>query len=98
MSGQCRGVSEVLLMKTYKFDVVLKDLPEVTDDRADALFAAGRDDGTPASCNGLTWVHFEREAPSLGEAICTAVTQVRTAGLTVARIELNPGSEMFQGA
>lgn len=63
-------------MKTYEFDLVLKGLAEVNDDQADALFAAGCDDGTPASCNGLAWVHFDRQAPSLEEAIRTAISQV----------------------
>ena len=35
-------------MKIYAFDVVLKEVPEVTDDQADALFTAGCDDGTSA--------------------------------------------------
>jgi len=38
-------------MKTYEFNVVLKDVSEVTDDQADRLFKAGCDDGTPASCD-----------------------------------------------
>ena len=39
-------------MRTYEFDMVLKDLAEITDEQADALFAAGCDDGTPVSRNG----------------------------------------------
>jgi hypothetical protein len=85
-------------MKTYEFDLVLKDVCEVTDTQADALFAAGCDDGTPASCNGTAWVHFDREAPSLEEAIRSAVMQVRAAGLTVSKIELDVTSAVFQGA
>jgi hypothetical protein len=83
-------------MKTYEFDVVLKDLAEVTDDQADALFAAGCDDGTPACCNGMSWVHFDRQAPSLEEAIRSAVAQVRAAGLAVTKVELDAGSAVFQ--
>jgi hypothetical protein len=62
-------------LKTYDFDVVLKDVSEVSDDQADRLFAAGCDDGTPPSCDGLAWIHFDREASSLEEAIGTAVAQ-----------------------
>jgi hypothetical protein len=85
-------------MTTYEFDVILKDVGEVTDEQADALFAAGCDDGTPASCSGVTWVHFDREAPSLEEAIRSAVTQVRAAGFNVSKIELDAGTEVFQQA
>lgn len=76
-------------MKTYEFDVVLKDVSEVTDDQADGLFAAGCDDGTPTSCDGVAWIHFDREAGSLEEAIFTAVAQVQGAGFVVSKVELD---------
>lgn len=76
-------------MKTYEFDVFLQGIAEVTDDRADALFAAGCEDGAPAWRDGAAWVHFDREAPSLEEAIRSAVAQVRSAGFTVAKVELD---------
>ncbi len=85
-------------MKTYEFDVVLKDVAEVTDDQADALFSAGCDDGTPACCNGMAWIHFDRQAPSLEEAIRLAVAQVQAAGLKVSKVELDLESAVFQGA
>jgi hypothetical protein len=49
--------------------VVLKGVSEVADDRADRLFAAGCVDGTPTGCDGVAWIHFDREAVSLEEAI-----------------------------
>ena len=76
-------------MKTYEFDVVLKDTAEVTDDQADALFAAGCDDGTPTSMNGTAWVHFDRSAASLEEAIRSAVAQVQAAGFRAAKVEMS---------
>jgi hypothetical protein len=85
-------------MKTYEFDVFLKDVLEVTDDQADALFAAGCDDGTPASCGGAAWIHFDRQAASLEEAIPTAIAQIQAAGFTVSKIELDATSAVFQGA
>ena len=85
-------------MKTYEFDVILSDVEEVTDEQADALFTAGCDDGTPASCDGTAWIHFDREASSLEEAIRLAIAQVRTAGLSVAKIELDAGSVALKQA
>jgi hypothetical protein len=76
-------------VKTYEFDVFLKGVAEVTDDQADILFALGCDDGTPASRNGMAWIHFDREAPSLEKAIHSAIMQVRSAGLTVSKVELD---------
>jgi len=85
-------------MMTYEFDLLLKDLREVSDEQADALFAAGCDDGTPACCNGIAWIHFDRQAPSLEEAIRSAVGQVQAAGFTVSKIELDAASAVFQRA
>jgi hypothetical protein len=85
-------------MKTYAFDVVLKDVSEVTDEQADRLFAAGCDDGTPAVCDGVVWIHFDREAASLEEAIVSAVTQVQAAGFTVAKVELDIDAAVSLGA
>ena len=85
-------------MKTYQFDVVLKDIEEVTDDHADDLYEAGCDDGTPASCNGVAWVHFDREASSLEEAIHSALTQVKAAGFNVAKVELDRDAALSLGA
>ena len=85
-------------MKMYEFDVVLKDVPELTDDLADRLFAAGCDDGTPAGCEGLAWVHFDRQAASLEQAISSAVGQVQAAGFLVSKVELEVGAALSLGA
>src|SRR5258708_21661573 len=85
-------------MKTYEFDVVLKEVTELTDDQADKLFAAGCDDGTPAGCDGVAWIHFDRQAPSLEEAIATAVAQVQGARLLVSKVTLDAGSTVSLGA
>ena len=85
-------------MKTYEFDILLKDVEVVTDEQADALFAAGCEDGTPVTWDGTSWVHFDREAASLEDAIRTAVEQVRAASCDVSRIELDAGSAIFQPA
>jgi hypothetical protein len=46
----------------------------------------------------MTWVHFDREADSLEEAIRSALAQVRAAGFTVSKIELDAESAALQGA
>ena len=76
-------------MKTYEFDVILKNVTEVSDEHADALFGAGCDDGTLVSRDGLAWVHFDREATSLELAIRSAVAQVQSTGLFVVKVELD---------
>jgi hypothetical protein len=85
-------------VKTYEFDVVLQGVAEITDEQADALFAAGCDDGTPSSSQGVAWVHFDREAASLEEAIRSAVAQVQAAGFQVAKVELDANAAVSLGA
>lgn len=85
-------------MKVYEFDVSLKDTGELTEEQADALYAAGCDDGTPTWCGGRAWVHFDREAASLEEAIRSAVEQVRSVGFTVSKVELDADATVSLGA
>lgn len=85
-------------MKTYEFDVILKDVSEITDEQADLLFAAGCDDGTPASCDGRAWVHFDREASSLEDGIRSAVAQIQSAGFAVSKVELAADWAVSRGA
>ncbi|HEY7494982.1 MAG TPA: hypothetical protein VIH59_28255 [Candidatus Tectomicrobia bacterium] len=75
-------------MNKYDFTLVLTESFELTDDLADALFAAGCDDGTPGTCNGVFSIDFHREAASLEAAIRLAIEDVRTAGYAVARVEI----------
>jgi hypothetical protein len=75
-------------MHRYDFTLILGGPLELTDDIADALFAAGCDDGTPGTCNGVFSIDFHREAAPLEEAIRSAIEDVRTAGYEVARVEI----------
>jgi hypothetical protein len=84
-------------MKTYQFEVFLQNVPQVSDEQADALFAAGCGDGTPTTCNGLTWIHFDRQAATLEEAIRSAVTQVASVGFVVTKVELDADAAVALG-
>ena len=75
-------------MRIYEFDVYLKGVCEVSDGQA-TPFAAGCDDATPACSGGLAWVHFDREAASLEDAIRSAIAQVRSVGFGVSKVELD---------
>src|SRR5947209_9843988 len=97
MSAQCQWTGS-RFMKTYEFDVVLKDQEEISDKYADILFAAGCDDGTPASCNGMAWIHFDREASSLEEAINSVIAQIQSTGLKVSKVELNVEADVSVGS
>jgi len=75
-------------MNTYHFSLVVSDRVELTESVADALYSAGCDDATPGTCEDVLTLDFHRKAASLEEAIRTAIADVRSAGLEVARVEI----------
>ena len=75
-------------MHKYEFTLILAESLELTEELADALFAAGCDDGTPGTCHGVFSVDFHREAVSLEDAIRSAIEDVKTAGYEVTRVEI----------
>jgi len=77
-------------MNKYHFSLVVSDPVELTESVADSLYSAGCDDATPGMCNGALTLDFHREAPSLEEAIQTAIANVRKVGLGTARVEIDP--------
>lgn len=71
-------------MTTHVFTVVLDRQP--TEDELDKLFAAGCDDAAFGVEHGLPVGQFDREAPTLADAIASSVRDVESVNLTVVRI------------
>ncbi len=74
-------------MQNHAFTLILREIQEVTEEATNALFEAGCDDGTFCARDGVAYVHFDREAPTLDEAIRTVLDDVRAAGFDVDRVE-----------
>lgn len=79
-------------MSKYEFSLILAGSLELTEEIADKLFAAGCDDGTPGTCNGVFSIDFHREADSLEAAINSAIKNVQAAGQEVERVEIEAGA------
>lgn len=74
-------------MKVHEFTVILTADPnEEESDRLYSIF----NDGTIVTTAGVPQVHFHREAPSLEDAIGSALADVRKAGFDVVRVEIEP--------
>ena len=84
-------------MRQYDFTLILAEPLELTVGLADALYAAGCDDGTPGTANGVLVVDLHREAATLEEAICSVIEDVRTAGYEVARVEMEAQARVRAG-
>jgi hypothetical protein len=75
----------------HEFTLILASA-QVTDKQCNALFEAGCDDGTISTSQGVTRIDFAREAPSLEEAIRSAINNVHATGLQVIRAEITTES------
>jgi len=74
-------------MKEHEFTLVLNTDPN--EEQADSLYGAF-DDGTLSTIAGVPQIRFHRVAASLEEAIRSAIVDVRSTGLDVAPVEMEP--------
>lgn len=74
-------------MRVHEFTLVLTADPN--EEESDRLYSISND-GTLVTIAGVPQVHFHREAPSLEEAIGSALAHVRKAGFDVVRVEIEP--------
>ena len=65
----------------HDFVLVLDGVKEIGPRVMDALFEAGCDDATPSLRFGRVYLTFTREAPSLREAILSAIRDVKRANI-----------------
>ena len=72
---------------SHEFTLVLS-VAELTEAQCNSLYASGCDDGTISTSQGVTRIDFAREAPSLEQAIRSAIENVQAAGLSVVRAEI----------
>ena len=72
----------------WRFTLHLKEIDSFTDEQADALYGGGCSDGTLSSSAGRARIGFDREAATLQDAIRSAVSDVRRAGLEVDHVEI----------
>ena len=73
-------------MPKFEFTLVLTERDDSLDD-ADALYEAGCSDGLVSTSEGVTRIDFGREAPSLADAVRSAIVDVEKTRFRVARIE-----------
>ena len=74
-------------MRVHEFTLVLTADPN--EEEADRLYSIFND-GTLVTIAGVPQVHFHREAPSLEDAIGSALAHVRKAGFDAVRVEIEP--------
>jgi hypothetical protein len=65
----------------YDFTLVLTGISELTPEAEDAKFEAGCDDATLSVQCGQVFATFTRSAPSLKDALLSAVSDVKNANI-----------------
>lgn len=74
-------------MPTHRFTLVVEGADLQAEPLIDAVFEAGCSDSTVGRSCGIQYVDFDREAPSLGEAIQSAIRDLgRVEGVRIARV------------
>jgi len=74
-------------MRTHEFTLILTTDPSEAE--ADKLYGICND-GTLSTIAGVPRIDFHRDAASLEEALRSALGDVRAAGFTVERVEMEP--------
>ena len=76
-------------MTTFQFTLILSGVAEITPELADALYSATGGDIEFNMREGVAYLEVEREAPSIGTAVNSAISQVEGAGIgaRVVRVE-----------
>ena len=65
-------------VQTFSFTVITDGADIMTDESYKTLLNAGCDDATIGSANGVQYIHFDRDAETLGEAIVSAINAVES--------------------
>ena len=74
-------------MKEHEFTLVLMRDPN--EEEADNLYGI-INDGTLSTITGTPQIRFHRESLSLEDAIRSAIDDVKSAGIKVVRVEIEP--------
>ncbi len=75
------------IVKEHEFTVILTVDPN--EEEADRIYSI-LNDGTLSTSVGAPQIRFHRVAPSLLEAIRSAMADIRSAGFDIARVEIEP--------
>ena len=70
-------------MKTHKFTLILSGVSDLTPELADTLYAATNGDIECNMRNGVAFLDFARAAPTLREAITSAIRDVEQTSLDI---------------
>jgi hypothetical protein len=77
-------------MKKHEFTLILSGVSELTPALADALFEATDGDIEFSMCEGIATLDFVRTAPTLREAITSAIRDVEGAGAGARVVRVEP--------
>ena len=77
-------------IRNFNFTLILSNVDENTPTLEDSLFEAGCDDALIHFRNGAVYLDFDRQAPSIDDAIISAIKHVESASLGIKVIGIGP--------
>lgn len=77
-------------LNQYSFTLILGNVDENTASLEDHLFQAGCDDALINFRNGTVYLDFDRQAPSIDEAIISAIKNIESSTLGIKVIGIGP--------
>jgi len=85
-------------MKKHKFTLILSGMSDLAPELANALYEATNGDIECNMRDGIAFLEFERTAPTLRDAITSAIANVEGAGLgvRVVRVESEAANTIAQ--
>ena len=79
---------EVEMDTVHEFTLILEGIDELTSELANTIYAVC-DDASVSQQGGRVQVDFDRSAPTMEDAIFSAITDVQSTGIP-ARVRLDP--------
>jgi hypothetical protein len=76
-----KPMTEPRCEREHDFALVLTGVPDLTDEVEGAIYSSGCDDATLSLRSGAAILTFSRQAPTLKDAILSAIRDVRNAGI-----------------
>lgn len=78
-------------MANHRFILLLEGVTEIDEPLENRVFEAGCDDALLGKRDGIVYLDFNREAPTLAEALASATEALKAAGFDVFPQEVEKG-------
>lgn len=87
LSKNARTRGSEMKKNIHQFTLILTDCSQVDEELENRVFKSGCDDALLAVRDSVVYLDFDRRAPTFHDALVSAIRDIESAGLKVARVE-----------